>query len=60
MSLFSRWQLYKMLRDPADENKYIAPIICTHAGLTGQSMNDNVKYLLRVPDDVGLVYEVST
>ena len=58
MSLFSRWQLYKILRDPVDENKYIVPIICTHAGLTGQSMNDNVKYLLRVPNDVGLVYEV--
>ena len=58
MSMFSRWQLYKMLRDPADENKYVAPIICTHAGLTGQSTNDSVKYLLRTPVDVGTVYEV--
>lgn len=59
MSLFSRWQLYKMLRDPNDPNKYAAPILCTHAGLTGQSMDDRLKYILRVPNDVGLVYEVS-
>ncbi len=58
MSLASRWQLYSMLRDPADQNKYIAPIICTHAGLTGQSIRDRVKYLLRPPEDVGVVYEV--
>ncbi len=58
MSLFSRWQLYNMLRDPANENKYIAPIICTHAGITGQSTKDKMKYLFRTPVDVGSVYEV--
>lgn len=58
MSLFSRWQLYNLLRDPADPNKYTAPVLCTHAGLTGQHMDDRLKYILRVSDDVGLVYEV--
>jgi microsomal dipeptidase-like Zn-dependent dipeptidase len=58
MSLFSRFQLYSMLRDADDQNKYVAPIICTHAGITGQSIQDRVKYLLRSPADVGIVYEV--
>lgn len=58
MSLWSRWQLYSMLRNPDNQNKYIAPVICTHAGLTGQSITDRVKYLLRTPEDVGEVYEV--
>lgn len=58
MSLFSRWQLYNLLRDPSDSNKYTAPILCTHAGLTGQRMEDRLKYILRVPADVGLVYEI--
>jgi microsomal dipeptidase-like Zn-dependent dipeptidase len=57
MSLWSRWQLYSML-DPDNSKKYISPIICTHAGLTGQSVSDRVKYLLRTPEDVGEVYEV--
>jgi microsomal dipeptidase-like Zn-dependent dipeptidase len=59
MSLWSRWQLYSMLRDPADQNKFIAPILCTHAGLTGVSINDRVKYLLKKPLDIGDVYEVA-
>jgi microsomal dipeptidase-like Zn-dependent dipeptidase len=58
MSLWSRWQLYSMHRDPNNPNKYIAPILCTHAGLTGQSISDRVKYLFRKPLDVGDVYEV--
>jgi len=58
MSLFSRYQLYEMLRDPTDENKYIAPIICTHAGITGQSTKDKMKYLFRTPLPVSNVYEV--
>lgn len=58
MSLLSRWELYSMLRDPNDSDKYVAPIICTHAGLTGISIRDRVKYLLRIPEDVGVVYEV--
>ena len=58
MSLRSRLQLYDKLRDPANQDKFIAPIICTHAGLTGQGIMDRVKYLLRTPEDVGVVYEV--
>ncbi|MEP6595572.1 MAG: membrane dipeptidase [Ginsengibacter sp.] len=57
MSLWSRCQLYSML-DPDNSKKYISPVICTQAGLTGQSINDRVKYLLRTPEDVGEVYEV--
>ncbi len=58
MSLFSRIQLYRMLRDENDPNKYKAPIICTHAGLTGQSIQNRVKYLFRKPQHVGPVYEL--
>jgi microsomal dipeptidase-like Zn-dependent dipeptidase len=58
MSLFSRWQLYSRLKDAATGN-FTAPVICTHAGLTGQSIRDRVKYLLTAPDDVGPVYEVA-
>ncbi|MEO6327454.1 MAG: membrane dipeptidase [Ginsengibacter sp.] len=59
MSLKSRFDLYAMLKTPGDPDKYIAPVICTHAGLTGLSIADRVKYLLRIPEDVGAVYEVS-
>jgi hypothetical protein len=59
MSLKSRLDLYTMLQDPNDSDKYITPVICTHAGLTGLSIADRVKYLLRIPEDVGIVYEVS-
>lgn len=58
MSLRSRRQLYDKLRDENDENKYKAPIICTHAGLTGQSIRDRVKFLFKSPIDIGDVYEV--
>ena len=58
MSLLSRWDLYTMLRNPDDGSKYASPILCTHAGITGQSVNNRVKYLLRPPEDVGVVYEV--
>ncbi|MEO6637322.1 MAG: membrane dipeptidase [Ginsengibacter sp.] len=58
MGLLSRIQLYRLLRDDDDPNKYKAPIICTHAGLTGQSIQSRVKYLLRKPEHAGPVYEV--
>ncbi|MDQ6845747.1 MAG: dipeptidase, partial [Bacteroidota bacterium] len=58
MSLLSRIQLYSMLRDANDPNKYKAPIICTHAGLTGQSIQGRVTYLLQTPQHAGPVYEV--
>ncbi len=58
MSLWSRWQLYSHLQDAALPNKFIAPIICTHAGLTGLSIRDRVKYLYQRPVDKGNVYEV--
>ncbi len=58
MSLFARIQLFSMLKDDADPNKYKVPIICTHAGLTGQSIQSRVKFLLRKPEHLGTVYEV--
>lgn len=58
MSLKARWELYTHLKDPAND-KFIQPIICTHAGTTGLSIRDRVKYLLHKPNDKGLVYEVT-
>ncbi len=59
MSLKARWELYTWFKDPADETKFIQPIICTHAGTTGLSIKDRVKYLLNQPVDRGLVYELA-
>ena len=59
MSLKSRWELYTWFKDADSETKYIQPIICTHAGTTGLSIRDRVKYLLHAPIDRGLVYEVA-
>ncbi|MEP6928009.1 MAG: membrane dipeptidase [Ginsengibacter sp.] len=56
MSLFARIQLFSMLKD--DNDKYKAPIICTHAGLTGQSFQSRVKFLYRTPEHLGTVYEL--
>jgi microsomal dipeptidase-like Zn-dependent dipeptidase len=58
MSVQSRIDLYLKLQDPNDTSKFIQPIICTHAGTTGLSMNDKVKYLYSAPEDKGSVYEV--
>ncbi len=58
MSLFARIQLFSMLKDDDDPDKYKAPIICTHAGLTGQGFQSRVKFLFRQPEHVGSVYEV--
>lgn len=58
MSLKARWELYTRLKDPAAENKFIQPIICTHAGTTGLSVTERVTYLLNQPLDRGPVYEV--
>ena len=57
MSLKARWELYTHLKNPDDT--YIQPVICTHAGVTGLSIRDRVKYLLNKPIDRGLVYEIS-
>lgn len=57
MSLKARWELYSLLKD--DDDNFIQPIICTHAGTTGLSIRDRVKYLLEKPKDKGPVYEVS-
>lgn len=57
MSLKARWELYTHLKNPDDT--YIQPVICTHAGVTGLSIRDRVKYLLNKPIDRGLVYEIT-
>lgn len=59
MSLWARWELYSWFRDDDDETVFLQPIICTHAGTTGLSIKDRVKYLYRKPTDKGLVYEVT-
>jgi len=56
MSLKARWELYTWFKK--DDGTYIQPIICTHAGVTGLSIADRVKYLLNKPIDKGLVYEL--
>ncbi|HMI79104.1 MAG TPA: membrane dipeptidase, partial [Ferruginibacter sp.] len=58
MSLKARWELYTHY-NPNGDNRFVQPLICTHAGTTGLSIRDRVKYLLNQPVDKGLVYEVS-
>jgi microsomal dipeptidase-like Zn-dependent dipeptidase len=58
MSLKARWELYT-LYNPNGDNRFSQPLICTHAGTTGLSIRDRVKYLLNPPVDKGVVYEVS-
>lgn len=59
MSLKTRWELYTWFKDPVDDTKFIQPIICTHAGVTGLSIAHRAKFLLNQPSDKGLVYQVS-
>lgn len=56
MSLKSRRQFYEIMKD--NKGKYSQPLICTHAGVTGLSINDRVKYLREKIQDVGDVYRV--
>ena len=58
MSLKARREIYT-LYNPNSDNKFKQPLICTHAGTTGLSIRDRVKYLLTQPVDKGLVYEVT-
>lgn len=58
MSLKARIDLYTWFNENGDDN-FIQPIICTHAGTTGISLNDRAKFLLNKPVDKGTVYEVS-
>jgi microsomal dipeptidase-like Zn-dependent dipeptidase len=58
MSLKTRWELYSWFKDANDDTKFNQPIICTHAGVTGLSIRDRVKFLQNRPVDKGLVYEV--
>jgi microsomal dipeptidase-like Zn-dependent dipeptidase len=58
MSLKARWELYTYY-NPNGDDQFVQPLICTHAGTTGISIRDRVKYLLNRPVDRGLVYEVS-
>jgi microsomal dipeptidase-like Zn-dependent dipeptidase len=54
--LRSRRQLYEVLKN--DDGSYRQPIICTHAGVTGLSINERVKYLLNKPINKDTVYKV--
>ncbi len=58
MSLKARIELYTWFNEGGDEN-FLQPIICTHAGTTGLSIHERVKYLLKKPVDKGSVYEVA-
>ena len=58
MSLKARLDLYRMYKLPDPEPKYVQPLICTHAGTTGLPIIDRVKYIYRVPEDKGSVYEL--
>ena len=58
MSLKSRLDLYRMYKLPDPEPKYVQPLICTHAGTTGLPIIDRVKYIYKVPEDKGSVYEL--
>ena len=58
MSLKSRWELYTHY-NPNGDNNFKHPLICTHAGTTGLSIRDRVKYLYNPPADKGQVYEVT-
>lgn len=57
MSLKARWEIYTH-HNPNGDNRFIQPLICTHAGTTGLSISDRVKYLYSQPVDKGQVYEV--
>jgi microsomal dipeptidase-like Zn-dependent dipeptidase len=57
MSLKARIELYTWFNENGDDN-FIQPIICTHAGMTGISINDRAKYIMKKPVDKGPVYEV--
>ncbi len=58
MSLNARLDLYRMFRLADPEPKYVQPLICTHAGTTGLPIIDRVKYIYKVPEDKGSVYEL--
>ena len=58
MSLKARWELYTEF-NPNGDNQFTQPVICTHAGTTGLSIRDRVKYLLNQPADKGQVYEIT-
>ena len=55
-SLHSRRQVYEVLKN--DDGSYRQPIICTHAGVTGLSINDRVTYLLNKPINKDVVFKV--
>ena len=58
MSLKARLDLYRTFRLPDPEPKYVQPLVCTHAGTTGLPIIDRVKYIYKVPEDKGAVYEL--
>lgn len=58
MSLRARLDLYLMFKLDDAVPKYLQPLICTHAGTTGLPIIDRIKYIQRIPEDKGPVYEV--
>jgi microsomal dipeptidase-like Zn-dependent dipeptidase len=58
MSLKARIELYTWFNENGDDH-FIQPIICTHAGTTGLSISERVKYLYKKPENKGSVYEVT-
>lgn len=58
MSLKSRIELYTWFNENGDDH-FLQPIICTHAGTTGLSIHDRVKYLYKKPLNRGSVYELA-
>jgi microsomal dipeptidase-like Zn-dependent dipeptidase len=58
MSLKARLDLYRMFKLPSTQPAYVQPLICTHAGTTGLPIIDRVKYIYKVPEDKGPVYEL--
>jgi microsomal dipeptidase-like Zn-dependent dipeptidase len=55
MSFIARTRFYAL----RSEKGYTQPIICTHAGLTGISVNDRLKYLRNKVEAKGEVWQVN-
>jgi microsomal dipeptidase-like Zn-dependent dipeptidase len=58
MSLLARKQLYVNFNE-AGSDEFKQPIICTHAGTTGISMADCVKYIFKKPQELANVYKIA-
>ncbi len=58
MSLQARIDLYR-LYNPNGDDDFRQPIICTHAGTTGTTIGERVKYLFKKPQELADVYKVA-